>query len=305
MKALIIGYGSIGSRHARVLEKLGCKVGVVSRREIDFEPHYRNLKFAIDEWNPDYVVIANKTKEHYPSLLELTRLGFEGTVFVEKPLFIDVREAPVDQFENIFVGYNMRFSPLIQKLRDEIRGKRVISVQAYAGQYLPDWRPQRDYRLSYSSKKVEGGGVLRDLSHELDLLTWLLGGWKSVAALGGHFSDLEIDSDDVFSLMMITPRCPAVSVQLNYLDKIGHRKVMINTDRDFMKLDFINKTFQVDDRVESFKFGRDLTYLLQHEAILNKDFKNLCSYKHGLDVMLLIQAAEESAYSTPNRWIAK
>ena len=305
MKALIIGYGSIGSRHASVLKKLGCKVGVVSRRESDFEPRYTNLKSAIDEWNPDYVVIANKTNEHYPSLLELARFGFEGTVFVEKPLFIDVREAPADQFENIFVGYNMRFSPLIQRLRDEIRGKRVISVQAYAGQYLPDWRPQRDYRLSYSSKKFEGGGVLRDLSHELDFLTWLLGGWKSVIALGGHFSDLEIDSDDIFSLMMVTSKCPVVSVQLNYLDKISHREVMINTNRDFMKLDFINKTFQIDDKVESFQFDRDLSYHLQHEAVLNKDYKNLCSYKHGLDVMLLMQAAEKSAYSTSNRWITK
>lgn len=305
MKALIIGYGSIGSRHARVLKDLGCRVGVVSRREIDFEPHYTNLQSAIQVWQPDYVVIANKTNEHYPTLLELASFGFKGTVFIEKPLFIGACEAPADQFKNIFVGYNMRFNPLIQRLRDEIREKQVISVQAYAGQYLPDWRPQRDYRLSYSSSKFEGGGVLRDLSHELDFLTWLLGGWKSVTAIGGHFTHLEIDSDDVFLLMMVTPKCPAVSVQLNYLDKIGHREVMINTDRDFMKLNFINKTFQIDDKVESFQFDRDLTYRLQHEAILNKDHKNLCSYKHGLDVMSLIQAAEESAYSTPNRWITR
>ena len=305
MKALIIGYGSIGSRHARVLNELGCRVGVVSRREIDFERCYTDLKSAIDEWHPDYVVIANKTNEHYPALVELARFGFKATVFVEKPLFSDVREAPANQFENVFVGYNMRFNPLIQRLRDEIRGKQMISVQAYAGQYLPDWHPQRDYRLSYSASKSDGGGVLRDLSHELDFLTWLLGGWRSVAALGGHFSDLEIDSDDVFLLTMVTPKCPVVSVQLNYLDKVGHREVMINTDRDFMKLDFINKTFQIDDKVESFQFDRDLTYCLQHEAILNKDYKNLCSYGHGLDVMLLIQAAEKSAYSTPNRWITR
>ena len=31
-KALVIGYGSIGSRHARLLDELGCEVGVVSQR---------------------------------------------------------------------------------------------------------------------------------------------------------------------------------------------------------------------------------------------------------------------------------
>ena len=300
MKTLIIGYGSIGSRHVKVLKKLGCEVRVVSRREIDFEPRYTNMKSAIDEWQPDYVVIANKTNEHYPSLLELLKLGFKRTVFVEKPLFIDVNEVPVEQFENVFVGYNMRFSPLIQRLCDEIREKQVISVHAYAGQYLPDWRPQRDYRLSYSSSKLEGGGVLRDLSHELDFLTWLLGGWNSVAALGGRYSDLDIDSDDVFSLTMVTPKCPVVSVQLNYLDKIGHREILINCDENFIKLDFIKKTFQIDDNIESFQYDRDLTYRLQHEAILNKDHRYLCSYEQGLDVMRLIQYAEKSAYSMPN-----
>ena len=33
-KALVIGYGSIGSRHARLLDELGCEVGVVSHRAL-------------------------------------------------------------------------------------------------------------------------------------------------------------------------------------------------------------------------------------------------------------------------------
>ena len=87
MRVLVIGYGSIGSRHTRVLINLGCKVSVLSKRVVEFEPCYDNLKIALKEEQPDYVVITNKTVEHYSTLLELSRLGYKGIVLVEKPLF--------------------------------------------------------------------------------------------------------------------------------------------------------------------------------------------------------------------------
>ncbi|MFX7793064.1 Gfo/Idh/MocA family oxidoreductase, partial [Acinetobacter baumannii] len=43
------------------------------------------------------------------------------------------------------------------------------------GQYLPDWRPTKDYRETVSAKTELGGGVLLELSHELDYAQWILG----------------------------------------------------------------------------------------------------------------------------------
>ena len=86
MKTLVVGYGSIGSRHARLLTSLGCEVAVVSSRDIDHPVRYRTLADALS-WKPDYVVIANRTSQHYQTLKELAASGFTGTVLVEKPLF--------------------------------------------------------------------------------------------------------------------------------------------------------------------------------------------------------------------------
>ena len=302
MKTLVIGYGSIGSRHVSILSELGCEVSVVSNREVDFNPSYKSLPLAIEKESPKYIVIANKTSEHYETLLELVDLNFSGVVLIEKPLFCNEEKIPKNELIKVYVAYNMRFHPLVQRLYKLLKLEKVISVQAYVGQYLPQWRPQRDYRYSYSSSKSEGGGVLRDLSHELDYLNWILGGWQSVTALGGHYSHLEIDSDDVFAIMISTKHCPVVTVQMNYLDRIGHREVLVNTDGHTIKVDFIRGIFQIDEQIEQFLVKRDDTYRAQHQAILRKHFDTLCTMKEGMDVMKMIWSIEETAYSDQKKW---
>ena len=104
-------------------------------------------------------------------------------------------------------------------------------MNVYAGQYLPHWRPNIDYRDSYSSKKSQGGGVLLDLSHEIDYLNWLLDGTEEVMAVGGKLSALEIDSDDLYQISLKTKKCDLVQVELNYIDKVLRRYIIINTDK--------------------------------------------------------------------------
>ena len=302
MKAIVIGYGSIGSRHVSVLTKLGCRVGVVSQRDIDFFLNYSSLKKALVEEQPEYVIIANKTSEHFETLKALIELEFKGSILIEKPLFQFPQLLSNVPHNNIFIAYNLRFHPLIQKLHNFLKSEKIISILAYVGQYLPEWRPEQDYRLHYSAIKGEGGGVLRDLSHELDYLNWICGGWQTITAIGGHYSHLEINSDDSFSIMMTTERCPSVIVQMNYLDRISQREIIVNTDRHTIKVDFIDGTFQVDAEVEQVKVERNDTYLLQHQSILDHQFDKLCTFTEGMDIMKMIQAIEDSAYTNQKRW---
>jgi len=295
MNALVIGYGSIGTRHAGILNKLGCHTAVVSKREVDFSTVYRALEEALEKEGPDYVVIASATNQHREMLLSLGRLGFTGTVLVEKPLFKDKVELPPLPFHKVFVAYNLRFHPVIQRLKSLLEDEVILSVQAYVGQYLPDWRPASDYRISYSALADQGGGALRDLSHELDYLTWMLGKWERVSAIGGHFSALEITSDDVFSLLYSTASCPIASVQLNYLDRMTRRFVIINTGSRTIEADLIRGTITIDNECESFITERDDTYRLMHQAILSGAEDGLCSLDEGFETMCLIEAAEQAA----------
>jgi predicted dehydrogenase len=258
---------------------------------------------AVKKIRPGYVVVANRTHEHYQALSELSDLDYRGIVLVEKPLF----DEPVPAFQmtlvNCFVGYNLRFHPIIQRLIQVLKGERIVSAHAYVGQYLPRWRPDSDYRTTYSASRVQGGGVLRDLSHELDLMQWLLGSWLKLSALMGHYSHLEIDSEDVVSIMMVTERCPVVTVQLNYLDRITHRDIIINTDNHTYRADLVRGVLQVDNDKEELVVERDATYLSQHQAVLAGDYEQLCSFCEGLAVVEMIAATEKSFQN--ERWVVR
>ena len=301
MKSLVIGYGSIGARHSRILKALGCSVSIVSRHEAGFQPCYGTIEEALRAEQPEYAVIANETVEHFGALERLIQAGFKGAVLVEKPVFYSKPDLQTQVFKNVFVAYNLRFHPLLKRLKSLLEGEKVISAQAYAGRYLPKWRPEADYRGAYSAKKSAGGGALRDLSHEIDYLLWMLGNWERVSAIGGHFSHLEIDSDDAFGLLFTTKRCPFVTLQINYLDRVGRRELIVNTDRHTFFADLISGKLWVDDAAETFAVERDFTYKAEHQAVLGKNFETLCSFQEGMEVLSLIEAAELAV--SQKKWV--
>ncbi len=301
MKALVIGFGSIGRRHCGVLAELGLDVAVVSRRDIDHPASYKSLTEAVDTFRPDYVVVASKTGEHRDDLEALSQAGFRGRVLIEKPVYDSGSENPPEGFAATKVAFNLRFHPALLRFREVLRGRRVFAATIYTGSYLPDWRPDTDYRQGYSAIRAEGGGVLRDLSHELDYMTWLFGDWRRVTAIGGRFGNLEIDSDDVFSMLIETDTVASVSLGINYLDSVTRREILALTDKGSVRLDFIRGTVEHDNDVETFNVGRNDTYTAQHEAMIANDNSVICDIREGLKVMRLIDAAERAAADA--RWV--
>ena len=294
MQVLVIGFGSIGARHARILKGMGHHVSVVSQHGTPEYPCYTELNLALQQQQFEYVVVANRTHQHYDTLSKLAEFNFTGRIMVEKPLFHTKLCLPQNSFKDVFVAYNLRFHPLLQRLQSLLEGQKIITAHAYAGQYLPDWRPEQNYLQGYSILKAEGGGVLRDLSHELDYLNWILGGWLGVVAMGGHFSDLSGDSSDAFGLLVTMKKCPLTMIHLNYLDRVLRREVIINTNAHTYSLDFVHGSLRVDEQIETCTVERDYTYQAEHFAAINGTHASLCSISQGMDVVELIQGAEES-----------
>ena len=291
-RALVVGMGSIGKRHARLLRDLGLDVAAITRHGNGEKRCYTALSDALEAEHPDYIVIANETSAHRPTLLALAEADYSGTVLVEKPLFERPAAPLAHRFAGFYVGYNLRFHPVLRELARVLADEPAISVQAYAGQYLPDWRPGRDYRCTASSSRDAGGGVLRDLSHELDTMIWLFGRCQRVAALGGHFSDLAIDSDDVQALLLQFERCPVATVQLNYLDRQSGRDLVVNTRTRTIRADLLRGTLRIGAEERRFSLEADATYLAQHRAILGNTPGAQCTAAEALAVVDLIAAAE-------------
>ncbi len=302
-KALVVGLGSIGARHVRILSELGCAVSVVSRRPVEGYDRYSGLDDALQQVAPDYVVIANETAAHMDTLQHLATSGYEGMVLLEKPLAVNPVKLPEHRFRRAAVAYNLRFHPVLSALHEVLAEEEIIAAQVYCGQYLPDWRTGTDYRHSYSAKRALGGGVLRDLGHEIDYMAWLFGKWRRLTALGGKLGGLEIDSDDCWGVLVEYERCLVATLQINYLDRPGRREIVVNTKKHTFRADLKSATLECDGRISNMPCQRDDTYRAQHIAMLSDDdAARFCSLEEGVLVMKFIFACETAASN--GRWVS-
>jgi predicted dehydrogenase len=230
---------------------------------------------------PDYAVIATETSHHHQAIGELAAADFAGLVMVEKPLFHRPEIMPPNRFERIGVGYPMRSSGAMLELRTMIAGEHVVSAQIHCGSYLPRWRDGRDYRHTESASAALGGGVLRDLSHELDYALWLFGPWLRLTAVNGKFGSLEIDSDDTAAILVEFARCDVGVITLNYLDAGDRRGAIVITAKP---------------RTLELVFEKDRTEVTRamHSDFLN-DQGNVCTVDEGIAVIEMIAAIEKAA----------
>lgn len=298
---LVWGYGSIGQRHSRVLDSLSCSVGVVSARNIEAPRAYKNIQQALDEHAPSYVIISNATASHIESIETLASLNFRGKVLVEKPLSAHPIAIPQNEFSALAVAYNLRFHPLLAAMREKLLSDRLISLSIACGQLLSTWRADRDYRSTYSASVKNGGGVLRDLSHELDYLSWIAGPWKRLTALGGNYGALNITADESWSILIELESGAEVVVRLNYLDQPPRREIVATTERSTLKADFISCELMDSFDVHSMQVDRDYTYEQMHRAMLANDMSTVCSVEEAVNVNRLITAIEQAA--TQGVWV--
>ena len=244
-KALVIGYGSIGQKHSNILSKLLGEENLFVLSSQDGIKHQCiDSLDKIGQLDPDYIVVATDTASHFNYLLEIEKTFEDKIVLVEKPLF-----AKKEKFEGLknkyFVGYNLRFHPLLNKLKELIKKEEIYTVNIQCNSYLPNWRSNQDYSLTSSASKNRGGGVLLDLSHEIDYLMYLVGDIEPLFSKNTKISDLKIDSDDYLALFGNIRQGGVFQINLNYFSRNLIRKVEIETkDRSF-ELDLHNSNLIV------------------------------------------------------------
>ena len=291
-----MGYGSIGKRHFEILKSFDAvsSIDVVTRQNLANQVTYEDLTDVEDLEVYDYFVISSVTSKHHEQLKHLcSKVNFKN-ILVEKPLYEKVYEL-FETNNKIFTAYNLRFHHVMQKLKELLRTQKVYYANVICGQYLPSWRPERDYANSYSAHATQGGGVLRDLSHELDYSTWLFGDVLKMDSISAKVSDLEIDSDDVFTAIMVTDKKTILNVTMDYLSKTPMRRLIIHTKETTIEADLINNrlvSYDVNANqsvlANSPKVDKNHSYVNMHRAILSGDAKDVCGFEEGLKIVRLI-----------------
>lgn len=293
MRALVIGLGSIGERHAEILKKLGMNVSVVTKRLDAPYPTYHKLSDAINEFDADYYVVSSETSKHFVQLKEICQRVSNKIILVEKPLFQKYSHINTND-NSIYTAYNLRFHPMIEAFKDIIdRSKNIYSCQIYVGQHLSSWR-KRDYKNTYSSKKAFGGGVLRDLSHELDYARYFFGNVLKVLSNIQNTKALGIDCEDQVDLLLQFEKCKSVNISLNYLDQVSRREIKIHTDLGSFYFDLTKNELNSNGEIHTFQVERNQSYEKMHSLVLKKD-TSCCQYSDGLEIVKLIDYIESQA----------
>ena len=318
-RALIVGLGSIGKRHLRllraalpsadirVLRHAGCDE-VIEHSDGCFDQLDAACAFA-----PQLAVIASPAPFHLATAMALARAG--AHLLVEKPISDNVAGVSdlialcSAQGLQLQVGYNLRFLETLQTFRAELIGGsigRVHAIHCEIGQYLPTWRPSVPYQGTVSARQELGGGVLLELSHELDMLRWIFGAVDWLSAWTGRQSALEIDVEDCVMVQMGFAAGPVAQVGMDFLRRDTTRVCTAIGEKGSLRWDAVAGTVTRFDpdagtwgNVFSTKAHRDASYGAQINALLNavqtgqpNDFA--AQGKDGLAVLDLVAAARAS-----------
>ena len=275
----MVGLGGIGQRHARnlrtmlgdQLEMIAYRVrrrtqvvtpslGVEPDRNVESEYSirtYSDLDTALAQ-KPDVAFICNPSSLHVP--VARACLAAQCDIFIEKPLSDSVREIDAlidaaDQSKAIaMVGYQLRFHPCLKLLTEIVKSGSLgslLAVRATVGEYLPNWHPYEDYREMYASRSELGGGVILSQIHEFDYLYSLFGVPTRVFALGGHWSDLEVDVEDTATMLMecsFAGRSLPIQLHQDYLQSPPSRQCEVIGDHGRVVMDLHKLTVTVFKR---------------------------------------------------------
>ena len=335
-RVLFISLGSIGRRHLRNTRELlpdseiavyrthfTADAAVPPGADQIFFDREQALAFA-----PDAVIVSSPASDHVDHALAFVNQG--AHVFIEKPLAMAHEQVGLltdacrrsDRF--VMVGYVLRFQPILHFIRDLLKTGRVGEIRTanvQVGQYLPDWRPDSDYREGVSGQKELGGGALLELSHELDYATWLFGMPDRVFCSSDKISDLDIDVEDSACVVMEYGKKALnrrVVVQVDFLQRVANMAIQVVGSEATLYADLISEQVRIvepgQDEPEILTAPRmeqgNEMYLRQFDFFFSRavegyqprfeesaQFDQFVSVEAAADVLRLVDLAKESAQS--------
>ncbi|MFH1441040.1 MAG: Gfo/Idh/MocA family oxidoreductase [Candidatus Omnitrophota bacterium] len=244
MKVIIVGLGSIGRRHLKNLKLIDPQMEIAVLRQHSKDADLGDLKslaskvfFNTQEairWEPNAVFITNPAPFHIKTALSFAKENIH--LFIEKPLSVSVKE--IDPLLKecrqrkliLMVGYVLRFYKPLMIAKAFIEERKigcVLSINSVVGRYLPDWRPGSDYKVNVSARSELGGGVIFELSHELDYVRWLVGEITEVSAIVDKISDFDIDVEDIAEINLRFKNGAFGHIHLDMLDRAVNRSCRI------------------------------------------------------------------------------
>ena len=274
--------GSIGKRHllnlVEILEEMQVSYCIDAIRhsnciiEDKYAKYITNQYYDFEDVGEEYDIafITNPTSEHLNAVKML--VGKAKNFFIEKPISdsVDIQKEGFEAIKGVcYIACPLRYTKIMNYIKEFVQRNKVISYRAFSSSYLPDWRPENDYRSSYCAVKALGGGVELDLIHEIDYLGTIFGPPEEVILRRGKFSDLEIETNDL-AIYIMRYKDKLGTIYLDYFGRHPSRGLLLCTNEatlecDFMSGKILNNGREID---ADLKEERNSSYLKEMRAFI-------------------------------------
>lgn len=310
MNALILGLGSIGQRHLRNLRTikeikniylfrkkfitptLSKELNIINQNLHDLYnvKYLKNLN-NLSKYKIDVAFICSPTSMHASQAFTLAKNNIN--IFIEKPINHNLKN--IKKLTNLIsknqkikhmVGYQLKFNPLINKLKFFIQKNeigKIFTVQIHHGEHIADFHPYEDYKGSYAASKKLGGGVVLTQSHEIDYLMYLFENFKfeKKYSTNRKSSNLNINvEDNSFSIIELKYKNQIIDcfISLNYFERPKARNIELIGSEGKIKADLINNTIELNkgkkNKKIKFKINKNLIFKKEIEYFINVIKKN-------------------------------
>lgn len=250
----VVGLGNIATRHRRNLKQLFPNAtlyamsasGRLPQEKVNDVDQLVTTIEELIEYRVQLVIIASPAPFHAIHSIPLIESGIP--VLIEKPVTATLDELKMLQgiaskYQTpVSIGYCLRY------LSSALEMKRLLTLDKAGylyhahieiGQYLPDWRPSKDYRESVSAKRSLGGGALLELSHEFDYAQWLLGELSLEHAVLRKTEELDLEVEDSADMLLSTPKQATVHMHLDFLQRHAYRQCRFVGSKGALEWDLI------------------------------------------------------------------
>ena len=284
VKVALIGLGSMGQNHYRVLKSLNefqitALCDIQQTKEYD-EPFYTSLDEMLEKADFNAAVIVVPTFLHKEVALKCLAKGKD--LFIEKPVASNNEEAT--EILNaarainakVCIGYIERFNPVVEALKNELLGKEIYSIGiTRVGPFPP---------------RIADVGILTDLSvHDIDLIRYIteheieeVSIYKS-QKIHNHHEDNAILSFKLSSEIV-------ASITTNWLTPFRKRTIEVATKEGYFEADLM-----AQDLTEYSEYQRNNSYVIRKcmvkkEEPLIREHKAFAQFiktgeRHGLSTI--------------------
>ena len=314
-RVLVVGCGSIGKRHARLLAEVPqVDVLVCDTRE-------ENLQAALEEApgsrgfsdydealarEPDAVFVCTPNRLHRPMAVAAIEAGCH--VMCEKPIADTLENAEAiaeaaDAADTMLqVGYSLRSHNGLRRLRELVEEGvcgNIIGGRAMVGTYFTLMCATTDYRME------EENALITDYTHLLDYMRLLIGPIERVSAESATLGDLPMmPTPNVFSAILTHESGAISQFHADYVQHPQRSMTEIFGDERVLEYDWQHYELKIYHRdrpgyeVERVITGRDDIYrtqIAEFLAAIHGDMTPICSAEEGVAALRAALAAVKSA----------